>query len=52
MQVVFLKLFFRHFRYIAIWVFIWEICQEYSNIVQELVIFGEYYNNGNFKVMC
>ena len=51
MQVVLLKSFLRHFRYIAMWVLIWVIVHVHSDIEQELVIFGEHCDNGNFKVM-
>ena len=51
MQVVLLKYSLRRFRYIVIRVFIWVIEHLHLNIAQELVILGEDYNDGNFKVM-
>ena len=52
MQVVLLKLFLRHYRRIPLRVRTWVIEQMHCDIVHELVIFREHYNDGDFKVMC
>ena len=51
MQIVVLKSFCRHFRYIAIWVFVWVIKQVHFHIPQELFIFDKHYDGGNFQMM-
>jgi hypothetical protein len=50
MQVVLLKSFIGHLRYTPIQIYIWVIRDIHFDIVQELVMFGKYHNNGNFKV--
>jgi hypothetical protein len=50
MQIVLVELFLCHLRYTPVWVVIWVIQHIHLYIVQELVIFGEHYNDRDFKV--
>ena len=50
-QVVLLKLFICHLRYISVQIFIWIIRYIHPYIVQELIVFGKNYNNGNFETL-
>ena len=51
MQVVLLELLLRHFSYIAIGEITWVIQQVHLDIAEELIVFGEHYDDGNFKIM-
>ena len=52
MQVVLLKSLLRLFSYVVIWVLLWLIQHVHFDIEQELVMFGEYRNDGDCEVMC